>query len=325
MSLFRQTWRRALRARRGAEADGGPEIGGGDKALVPAASIAGRALVTVVAIMTFLGSLTAGSAILISDASHSWQDQVAREMTIQIRPTVGRDIEADAAEAALLAQKTPGVSAARPYTKEESEALLQPWLGSGLDLSELPVPRLIVVSLDPGKHLDAAALRKRLNDAMPGVSLDDHRFWLERLAMMAKSVVVCAAVIFALVLTAMTLAVAFATRGAMAGNREIIEILHYVGAADDYISRQFQKHFFQLGLRGGAIGGAAAIIAFFGFGALSDWQRATPGGEQMNVMFGDFTLGPNIYAAILIISAGVALITGYVSRRIVLQHLRELS
>jgi cell division transport system permease protein len=57
-----------------------------EMALVPKESIAGRALVTVVAIMTFLASLAAGAAILISDTSRGWQDTVAREMTIQIRP-----------------------------------------------------------------------------------------------------------------------------------------------------------------------------------------------------------------------------------------------
>jgi hypothetical protein len=97
--------------------------------------------------------------------------------------------------------------------------------------------------------------------------------WLERLAIMAKSVVFAAAVIFALVLAAMILAVAFATQGAMAGNREIIEILHFVGAADSYISRQLQRHFFHLGLRGGAIGGGLAILAFFASGTVAAFFR----------------------------------------------------
>ncbi|WOJ90976.1 ABC transporter permease [Methylocapsa polymorpha] len=324
MSIFTDVWRRAqaMRADRRAadETDIRP-----DMALVPAASIAGRALVTVVAIMTFLASLTAGAAILIADASRGWQDQVAHEMTIQIRPTIGRDIEADAAKAAELARKMRGVAAVRPYTKDQSEALLQPWLGTSLDLSELPVPRLIVIALDPEVRLDAAILQRRLAETIPGASVDDHRLWLERLAIMAKTVVLVAAVIFALVLIAMILAVAFATRGAMAGNREIIEILHFVGAADDYISRQFQRHFFRLGLRGGAIGGGSAILAFFTASTLSAWWRATPSGDQVDVMFGDFALGPNVYGAIVLIAAGIAIVTGFVSRVIVFRHLRDLS
>ncbi len=296
-----------------------------EKALVPAASIAGRALVTVVAIMTFLAALTAGAAILIADASSAWQSEVAREMTVQIRPAKGRDIDADAEKAADIARKAPGVALARPSTKAESEALLQPWLGSNLDLSELPVPRLVVIRLEPGASLDTAALGRAISEAVPGASLDDHQRWLERLALMAKTVVVVAGVIFVLVLVAMILAVTFATRGAMAGNREIIEVLHFVGAADDYISRQFQRHFFQLGLRGGAIGGGAAILAFYAASTLAAWTRATPGGDQVEALFGGFSLGRNVYVAILLITAGIAIVTGLVSRIIVFRHLRDLS
>jgi cell division transport system permease protein len=275
--------------------------------------------------MTFLASLAAGAAILISDASRGWQDTVAREMTIQIRPIPGRDLDADTAKAAELTRAMPGVASVRPYTKEQSEELLQPWLGSGLDLSELPVPRLIVVALDMQERLDIGVLRKRLTAAIPGSSVDDHRLWLERLAIMAKSVVVIATVIFSLVLAAMVLAVAFATQGAMAGNREIIEILHFVGAADSYISRQFQRHFFRLGLKGGAIGGALAILAFIASEWVATWLRATPGGDQIEVMFGAFSLGGNVYVAIALIAAGIAIVTGLVSRVIVYRHLRDLS
>ncbi len=296
-----------------------------EKALVPAASIAGRALVTVIAIMTFLAALTAGAAILIADASASWQSEVAREMTIQIVPAIGRDVEADVQKAAELARKAPGVASARPYTKAQSEELLKPWLGANLDLSELPVPRLIVIKLARGASLDGAALRRSLAEAVPGANLDDHQHWLKRLAVMAKTVVIIAALIFALVLVAMILAVAFATRGAMAGNREIIEVLHFLGAADDYISRQFQRHFFQLGLRGGAIGGGAALIAFCVAATFATWQRLTPGGDQLEAMFGGFSLGKNVYVAILLITGGIAIVTGLVSRIIVFRHLRDLS
>jgi cell division transport system permease protein len=296
-----------------------------DMPLVPAASIAGRALVTVVAIMTFLAALTAGVAILIADASHDWQDDVSHEMTIQVRPTPGNDLEVETNAATAIARKTSGILAVEPYSKAESEKLLQPWLGSGLDLGDLPVPRLIVVKLDPSKPLDLNSLRKTLDTQVPGVSLDDHRMWMARLASMAHATVAIGLVVFILVLTAMMLAVAFATLGAMAGNREIIEILHFVGAADSFISGQFQRHFFRLGLRGGAIGGGVAILFFFMTGHVIGWWRATPGGEQIEALFGTFSLHIKGYAAILVIAAAIAVITGFVSRIIVFRHLRRLN
>ncbi len=296
-----------------------------DMPLVPATSIAGRALVTVIAIMTFLASLTAGAAMLIAETSQDWRQSISREMTIQVRPIVGRDLEADTAKAAEIAQTFPGIANVRAYTKAESESLLQPWLGSGLDLSELPVPRLIVLKLAPGTELDAAGLRQALADKIAGATLDDHRLWLSRLAVMSKTVVVMAALIFSLVLLAMMLAVSFATRGAMSGNREIIEVLHFVGAADGFISRQFQNHFFRLGLRGGAIGGGTAIIVFLVLGTLSSWWRATPAGDQIEAMFGSFGLQLKGYFLIVLVAAGIAVTTGFVSRIIVFRHLRGLS
>ncbi|MDO9443336.1 MAG: ABC transporter permease [Beijerinckiaceae bacterium] len=295
-----------------------------DMPLVPADSIASRALVTVIAIMTFLASLTAGAAILVSDVSRDWRSEVAREVTIQIKPAQGRDLDQEARRAEAVARGIAGVADVKPYSRADSERLLEPWLGTGLDLGELPVPRLIVVKLSPDVTVDMAAFRAELTRTVPAAILDDHRLWLERLATMARTMVGLAIVIFLLVLIAMALAVAFATRGAMAGCREIVNVLHFVGAADSYIAAQFQRHFLWLGLRGGIIGGCAALVAFLLAGVLSDLWVASPGGEQIESLFGAFALGKAGYAAIVVIAGAVALLTGIMSRSIVFRHLQAL-
>src|ERR1700729_1010892 len=233
-----------------------------DMPLVPASSIAGRALVIVIAIMTFLACLTAGGAILVAGASQDWRGEGSREVTIQIKPAPGQDIEAAVAKATETARMANGVANVRALSKQESEQLLEPWLGNGLDLTELPIPRLIIVRMLDLKAPDIAALRNALAAQAPGASLDDHRLWLARLDTMADAIVILASLLFVLMIFAMTMAVGFATRGAMAGNREIIEGLHFVGAADSYISRPFQAPFLRLGLKGGLLGGLLAA-AFF--------------------------------------------------------------
>lgn len=293
--------------------------------LVPSATIAGRALVTVIAIMTFLASLAAGGAILLATASLDWNEAVSNAMTIQIKPTPGRDIEADVRSAADIARAAPGVASVRIYSQAESNRMLEPWLGEGLDLSDLPIPRLIAIQTVRGHPPDSAALRKRLSASVPPAYLDDHRGWVERLTTMARTLVFFALIIFVLVLTAMGLAVAFATRGAMAGNREIIDVLHFVGAEDRFVARQFQRHFLRLGLKGGVIGGACAIAAFLASGLLSAMWAASPGGDQMEALFGAFALGLPGYGAIALIACGIAVLTGVVSRTIVFRHLRQLT
>ena len=81
--------------------------------LVPADSIAGRALVVVIAIMTFLACLTAGGAILVGEASQAWRGDVSRDVTIQIKPRAGEDVDAVVAAAAEIASRAPGVADAR--------------------------------------------------------------------------------------------------------------------------------------------------------------------------------------------------------------------
>src|SRR6476469_9416040 len=66
-----------------------------EAATVPADSIAGRALMAVIAIMTFLAALTLGATVLVRSAAGEWQSAVAREVTIQVRPSEQRDVEAD--------------------------------------------------------------------------------------------------------------------------------------------------------------------------------------------------------------------------------------
>jgi cell division transport system permease protein len=286
----------------------------GATSIVPKNSIAGRSLAAVVAIMTFLASLTTGAAILVVSGASGWQSDVGREVTIQVRPAPGRDLEAEVKKAADIARATAGVAEVQPYTKEESAKLVEPWLGSGLNLDELPIPRLIVVKIASGATPDLAALRKALAANVGGASLDDHRRWIARMRTMAGSAVAAGLGVLGLVLTVTILSVTFATRGAMATNRPIIEVLHYVGATDAFVADQFQRHFLLLGLKGGAIGGGAAILLFGCVEAASAWLAGTPSGDEAAALFGSFSIGVIGYLAILLQVAVMAVVTALVSR-----------
>src|SRR5438552_15935053 len=85
--------------------------------IVPRASISGRALVAVVAIMTFLASITTGTVLLVSASAAEWQSEVGSEITIQVRPQAGRDIERDVAAAADARRAEQGIVESRPFYK----------------------------------------------------------------------------------------------------------------------------------------------------------------------------------------------------------------
>ena len=291
--------------------------------IIPPHSVAGRALMAVIAIMSFLAVLTLGAVVLVRTAATEWQGAVSRELTIQVRPAQGRDLEADVARAAEIARATPGIAGVKPYTKEESARLLEPWLGAGLSLDQLPVPRLIVVSVATGAAPALDRLQAELRQNVPTASLDDHRGFIERMRSITRMAVLFGAGILALVLVATVLLVAFATRGAMATNRAIVEVLHFVGAKNRYIAGQFQRHFLLVGLKGAIIGGGAAAALFLLVPLLGGLQDPASAPASNAFPFA-LTLEPVGYAGIFGLLVLVAAVTALTSRWTVQQNLNAL-
>jgi cell division transport system permease protein len=292
--------------------------------IVPRASIAGRALVAVVAIMTFLASITTGTVLLVSASAAEWQSDVASEITIQVRPSTGRDLDRDAAAVVEAVRGQSGIVEVRPFSKEESAKLLEPWLGSGLSFDDLPVPRVIVARVAPGATLDLAALRSRVMQVAPSTSIDDHRAWIERMRTMSGATVFAGIGILALVIVATIISVSFATRGAMAANRPIVEVLHFVGAGDRYIANRFQRHFLRLGLEGGLIGGGVAMLGFGFSESIAGWFSGTPVGDQFAALLGTFSLRPTGYLALAAQAVLIAAITAWASRRTLFATLDDI-
>jgi cell division transport system permease protein len=292
--------------------------------IVPRASISGRALVAVVAIMTFLASITTGAVLLVSASAAEWQSEVASEITMQVRPQAGRDLERDVTAAAEAMRGQPGIVQVKPFSKDESARLLEPWLGSGLSIEQLPVPRVVVARVQPGTTLDLAGLRRAVTQVAPSASVDDHRAWIERMRSMTGATVFAGIGILVLVIAATIISVSFATRGAMAANRPIVEVLHFVGAGDRYIANHFLRHFLRLGLEGGVIGGGAAMLAFGFSESIAAWFSGTPVGDQFAALLGTFSLPPSGYLALAVQAVVIAAITAWASRRTLFATLDDI-
>jgi cell division transport system permease protein len=267
--------------------------------------------------MTFLASLTVGAVMLVRSAANDWQADVAREVTVQIRPTGGHDLEADVGRAVTIVREFPGVAEVRPYSKDETMRLLEPWLGSGAKFEDLPVPRIIVVRIAVGATPDLAQLRAALASQIPGAVLDDHRGFVARMRAMAGAAIAGGSLVLSLVLLATVLSVMFATRAAMATNRPVIEVLHLIGAKDSFIAAHFEQHFLQLGLKGGLLGGGAAIVLFAIAELSSRWFADRVGSDELAAVFGTFSIGVLGYLAVLAQIGLVASVTAVTSRHTV--------
>jgi cell division transport system permease protein len=292
--------------------------------ILPPSNIQGNALMVVIAIMAFLACLTLGAVSMVRATATGWQSQISREITIQIKPEDGLDMDAALVKARDLALTFVGTRDGQIMDDSATARLLEPWLGTGLNLEDLPVPRLIVVTIDETNPPDFEAMRALLKEEVPQAFLDDHRTWVDRLVQMARTTVLIGAGVLVLVFTAMVLTVVFATRGALSGNRHIIEVLHFVGAEGGFVAQEFQKHFLKISLKGAAAGG---ILAASLFALASFWQSrslATPESDQATALFGTFTIGWTGYLGIFATMIVIALLTTITARITVMRTIYEI-
>lgn len=293
--------------------------------IVPERSIAGSALMLVIAIMGCLACLSVGAVTLVDRAAKDWSADIGRELTIEVSAVDPSTMAERLERAADLARQSSGIGSVSIVDEAETRALLEPWLGilgSEAALAELPIPRLIALTVTDHALLNLEALQAALDADVPGAAVDDHRVWTDQLAQMANAMVIGGLGILILVLSATILCVIFATRAAMAGNKDVVDVLHFVGASHTFIAGQFQRHFLMLGMRGGLIGGVSAILLFLIFQLWIMARRGAADAAQVEALIGSPALGLEGYAGCALVVFLIAFLTAATSRITVSRFLR---
>lgn len=225
-----------------------------------------------IGIMAFLAALALGASLLAERASLGWRAGLSDRLTVQILvPARGDAVNAIAREtAAALAvlRAAPGIAHAAPLTEDEMQRLVEPWLGKGSLVAELPLPKLIDVEVTPGARVDLVELATQLKTAAPDSQLDDHSRWLSRLKGLADTITWTAYGILVLIAVATAASVMFATRAGLAAHHEMVSLLHQMGARGGFIARGFEQHFALTTFAASALGATLAALLFLTAGGL---------------------------------------------------------
>lgn len=213
-----------------------------------------------IAPMVLLCALAIAAVFILNNLIGRWERDLVGTITIEIAAAPG-DAQKSSKEtwrrsetAIALLKDTPGILSARTLDREHIAALLEPWLGGNDLLTELPLPMLIDVAVDPQNMPDLTALSARITAAVPGASIDDHRLWFSKLTGLSRRIEWLALSTALLIAAVTSTMVVFATHTGMAIHRETVRLLHQIGATDDYIAREFAHHAALLGLKGGMMG-----------------------------------------------------------------------
>lgn len=282
--------------------------------LFPEKGSGGAPLTAVIAVMSFLAVLALAAVILIAASAEKWTSDLKAGLTVQIKGPDAAVIASDTAAASRALERLPGVLSVRALTQEESAKLLEPWLGKGNVASYLNIPGLIELTVTPDLRRDLSPLKAALANAAPGAEIDDHGEWHDRLASAARSAEFLALSVFALIMGAACAISVFAARAGLAANKEIVALLHLVGATDTFVAAQVQRRFLTIGMRGSLAGfvAGAGMMALLGFAF-----------RQSRGLLPDIRLDLTALLILSLVPIALCLVTAYTARVTVLKTLEK--
>ncbi len=226
--------------------------------IVPPSGFTARLTTFAAGAMAFLAVFALALSLAAGNLAARWADELAGSATVRlIAPPEQRAQQTEAILQVL--ETTAGVASARALSREEQQALLSPWFGAGLDLSDLPVPQLIEIQ-QTSDGFDAIGLRLRLAAEAPGAVLDDHARWKQPLTQAAARLRLIGWVCIALIVASTAVIITLAAQAALAANAQVISVLRLIGATDNYIATAFVHRFTLRAITGSAFGTGFAVL-----------------------------------------------------------------
>lgn len=224
----------------------------------------------VIAIMVAMTAIALAAGLALGNAVSAAKAEIDGGVTVQIIEPRAEIRAAQAARAVEAIKTLPGVAGLRQVPQAELDALIEPWLGTGIAAATgaaIPVPALIDVRLNgPATARQLATIARRVTPVAPSARIDAQSNWLRPVFDAMVSLQVLAMVIVALLAGALAAAVLLAARSALGANRDTIEIVHLLGGTDAQVARVFQRSIGYDAAGGGAVGLALALVVILSLG-----------------------------------------------------------
>lgn len=212
-------------------------------------------------IYVYLFVVVLAIVMAVNAMADSWEKDISGSITVQIIPVEGEDKHVDIEKTEEQKNKVlqfmeqiSGVESVHILDKQAIERLMIPWLGNKVDVTSLPIPQLLDVKLKTGAELNYDEITRGLRNISTNASIDNHRLWLNRLIKFANSLRALASSVLIMVIVICAFSIYYSARTSLNINLNSIEILHIVGAKDEYIAKQYAKSYAKIGFFAGIIG-----------------------------------------------------------------------
>lgn len=264
-------------------------------------------LFVAVGAMCYLAAMTLGTGLLLLHVTNDWTQEISSRASLRVDVLGERDTRAAAEQAAEIARRDDNVLKATLLSREKVDALLKPWLDAEVFGDNFDLPVVVDLHL---RAFDVHALDRLSRDIarqVPGVSLETHNTWRERLEQTRYWMLAIAFTALCLIAAVTVMVILLATHVTFANNRSAIELLHLLGARDGDIARVGCRRIFTPCFFASVI---ATLLALASFEVLTRIDTGNPLFEtaaNWEIYAGWLALVPATGIAIAMIGARISL------------------
>ena len=214
--------------------------------------------------MIYLAVVTLTAVLISNSSSKEWLEAVDNVITVQVSdPNSKSKADNSTTRLEALVKKlriTAGINKIEIFDEEKTSGLLSNWLSKDI-LNDIDLPALIEVKLS--NPINKEQISQKIRSLTPGVSVDDHSRWKQKLMLLIDTIENIGWIIFILVLIVCSTSIIFAIAMTITNNSEVIDLIDLMGGGSSFIARVFQKQVLLVMGPSALIGSFAAALTLF--------------------------------------------------------------
>ena len=223
--------------------------------------------------MIYLAVVTLTGVLISNSSSKEWLESVDNVVTIQVSdPNAKSEVDVASTRLETIVKKlrtTAGINKIEIFDEEQTLGLLNSWLSQDI-LNDINLPTLIEVKLS--KSINKEQISQTIGSLIPGVSIDDHSRWKQKLMFLIDIIENLGWIIFILILIVCLASIIFAIAMNITNNVEVINLIDLMGGGSSFIAEIFQKQILLVIGPSALIGSLIAIVTLF---ILNDYLATT--------------------------------------------------
>ena len=214
--------------------------------------------------MIYLAVVTLTGVLISNSSSKEWLESVDNVVTVQVSdPNAKSEVDDDSTRLETIVKKlriTAGINKIKIFDEEQTLGLLNNWLSQDI-LNDINLPSLIEVkSIKP---INKEQISQKIGSLIPGVSIDDHSRWKQKLMFLIDTIENLGWIIFILILIVCLASIIFAITMTIANNSEVINLIDLMGGGSSFIAEIFQKQILLVIGPAALIGSFIAVVTLF--------------------------------------------------------------